>query len=162
MPYTYAISPEERFARIRLLGTVEGREITAAWHAVVSDPLWKRGFGSLWDASGISLHILLDDIEAFSVQAGEHSKLRGPGRTAIVTTDVSVHINALLLCLKSKGGQDRAFRIFQCVGDAEAWLGEVTTDAADLSREPPSSVRWEERSGYLVRVATHPGEGTNR
>lgn len=170
MPYAFTISPDQHLARVRLIGAVEGREITAAWHAVVSAPAWEQGFASLWDATGIHLHILLDDVEAFSAGADEHARLRGPGRTAIVTSDVSVHINALLLCLKSKGGHEREFRIFQCVAEAEAWLAEATACMAAPSERPasmdephrpapePPPAQWGTRSGYLVRVATNPGD----
>lgn len=162
MAYSYSIAPDERLARIQLSGTVDGNEIITAWHQVVSDPAWESGFSSLWDASETSRLLLLPgDIDAFAASAEKATTLRGPGHTAVVATDISVHINAFLLCLRSKGGDEREFRVFERVGDAEAWIIASRSTADDKApgdgpagsaAEAPSA-QWEKRGGHLVRVA---------
>ena len=125
MPYTVHVTPTSRIARIRMAGTVDGTEILAAYREAVAHPRWESGFSTLWDTQDIiALDFLPEHLAAFSAEAKSLSALRGPGRSAIVTTDVAIHINARLLSLKSGGDAGREVRVFGALSNAETWLAE--------------------------------------
>ena len=131
MPYTVSVDPASRRALIVVIGTLTGAEIIAACREVFTHPDWRGGFSTLWDANALRALVLLpDDVASFAAAASELTPLRGDGRSAMVTWDPSVHINALLLCLKSKGAHDREFRVFGRREAAEAWLAEESVSQA--------------------------------
>ena len=125
MPYAVSVDPASRRAIIRVSGTLTGPEIVDACRELFTHRDWRAGFATLWDTNALrGLVLLPEDVTTFSIAAAELTPRRGDGRSAIVTVDPSVHINALLLSLKSKGPHDREFRVFARVEDAEAWLTE--------------------------------------
>ena len=136
MPYVLHVSPEDRTARIRVEGTLNGAEVIAACQELVDHEDWRRGYATLWDFRDLRALLLLPaDVDAFAALAGGFAEKRGPGRSAFVTDDPSVHINALLLALKTQKAQVRApgtalcshgreSRVFARLEAAEAWLAE--------------------------------------
>lgn len=135
MPYTLHLVPTAQTARIRMTGRVDGAEILAAYHEAVTHPGWKHGYSTLWDTRELTaLDFLPEHLATFSAEARPLSALRGPGRSAIVTTDVAVHINAHLLAIKSGGRAERKVRIFGDLSEAEAWLAK---GASRLGMEHP-------------------------
>lgn len=142
MPYALHVSPEARTARIRVEGTLNGAEIIAACRGLVEHEDWRAGYATLWDFRDLRALLLLPaDVDAFAAMGEGFAEKRGPGRSAFVTDDPSVHINALLLALKTRGKADvgaqqipargtmrcshgREFRVFARIEAAEAWLAE--------------------------------------
>lgn len=134
MPYSVHISPSDRIAVLRLFGTVEGKEIVPACLALLHHPDWERGLSTLWDLRDIKTFLFVpEDLAAFEARAAEITALRGDGRTAFVTADSWVQINAHLLGIKTKGDTSREFRVFARMDRAEAWLAEVTSDRVPAS-----------------------------
>lgn len=134
MPYTIDVRPEDRLAVLRLFGTVEGSEIIPACMEFLHHPDWELGFCTLWDLRGIETFLFIpEDLAAFDARAKEFASLRGPGRTAFVTADPWVQINARLLGIKMKGDYGREFGVFPRLDAAEAWLAEFADDRGDGS-----------------------------
>lgn len=126
MPYAVSVDSTSRRAVIFVTGTLTGPEIIEACRETFTHADWRSGFSTLWYAHDLcGLVLLPEDVAAFAAAAAELVPLRGDGYSVLVTCDPSVHINALLLCLKSKGSYDRQFRVFGCVEAADAWLSEV-------------------------------------
>src|SRR5690606_2421664 len=104
MPYSVHVRPSDRVAVLRLFGTVEGEEIIPACMALLHHPDWERGLPTLWDLRDIETFLFVpEDLAAFETRAAEIAALRGDGRTAFVTSDSWVQINAHLLGIKTKG-----------------------------------------------------------
>jgi hypothetical protein len=124
MPYSVRLEPAARLARIHVTGTLTGEEIASACRETFTHPQWERGFSTLWDARDMrALLLLLEDVAAFAEEVEDVLHLRGPGRTAFVTWDPAVRINAMLLGLKSNVGDGgRESRVFGHIEEAEAWL----------------------------------------
>lgn len=129
MPHTTVVCLKARSARVQLYGTVALPEIVEVCREVFLHPAWQHGFSMLWDAQDLrALSLLPEDVESFAEVAGGLTDLRGPGRTAVVTEDPTVHMSALLLSLKSKRGEERDFEVFGRLEAAEAWLAGVDSD----------------------------------
>lgn len=124
MPYAVRVDPPSRSARILVTGTLTGDEIASACRDTFTHPDWERGFSTLWDARDLRALVLsLEDVTAFADEVEGILHLRGPGRTAIVTWDPAVQINAMLLGLKSNPGDgEREVRVFGRIEEAEVWL----------------------------------------
>lgn len=106
--------------------TVTGDEIIATCRALFQHPDWAPGFSTLWLTEDIrSLVVSLDDVAAFNAEAPEFARLRGGGRTAVVSVDVYAEQIAILLGLKlaeAPGGSTRSLRLFEEAEAARAWL----------------------------------------
>lgn len=134
MPHSVHVRPSDRVAVLRLFGTVEGEEIIPACMALLHHPDWERGLPTLWDLRDIETFLFVpEDLAAFETRAAEIAALRGDGRTAFVTADSWVQINAHLLGIKTKGDTGREFRVFARLERAEAWLAEVTSGHVPVS-----------------------------
>ncbi len=119
---------------LRLFGTVEGKDILPACLALLHHPDWERGLPTLWDLRDIETFLFVpEDLASFETRAPEIAALRGDGRTAFVTADSWVQINAHLLGIKTRGSTRREFRVFTRLERAEAWLAEVTTGQESVS-----------------------------
>ncbi len=114
-----------------MTGTVGMTEIMAAYREVVTHPAWEHGFSILTDVSTLhALDVLLEDIETFEAEVGTLAALRGPGRSALVTTNPAIHLNALLLARKGRRSEGWVFRVFGRRDEAEAWLAAEGHGAA--------------------------------
>jgi hypothetical protein len=144
MPCEIRLSVPARTAEIHAVRTVTGPDIIDTCRTLFRHPDWEPGFSTLWITEELrSLVVSLDDVAAFRAEAPEFARLRGGGRTAVVSVDVYAEQIALLLGLKlaeAPGGAARSLRLFETTENARAWLGTAPSTDPEVRPEARSGL----------------------
>ena len=124
MVFLYDIDPDLSLAVVTVPAVVEARDVAETISAIYLDPLWRAGFATIWDGSGITeLHIDWVDLNSLVHVQRDHAHLAGSGVEAIVVTRAIDRSLALTYALLARLGPRRT-RVVDSMAEAMLAISE--------------------------------------